>query len=140
MKFLGILVIAFSLSVFAKNKSSDFTEVTSSDAETMPDQPKEDVKTALKDNEEILSGTVRVIRRIEMTEVFFKDLNGSYIIPSGPQYSSIYKALEESQKKGGAVSFKANTKTRRILTLEDSKPKSTPAADPAGNSSKSGTH
>jgi hypothetical protein len=82
----------------------------------------EAAKPAFKENEQIKSGTVRVLRKLGMTEAFFKDLPDSYLIPSGPNYSGIYKALSESEKSGTPVSFKVNTKSRRILSLEEAGP------------------
>lgn len=145
MKFLGLVVLVLSLNVFAKDKDAGFSEVLSSDetpTESVKDsetaKKDEEPKVILKENEEVLSGTVRVIRRINDTEVFFKDLKDSYIIQSGSNYSSIFKALDNSQKKGTAVSFKANTKSRRILSLESASTKSAPATSSSDGSAKSG--
>lgn len=78
--------------------------------------------SALAPNEKLLTGTVRIIRKIQYTEAFFKDINDSYIIPSGNAYPSIYTAFLESQKKGTAVSFKVNTKSKRVISIEDTPP------------------
>lgn len=146
MKFLGVFVLLFSLSVSAKDKSGGFTEVhssdesdveSSSDAETSSSES--EPKVVLKEDEEILSGTVRIIRKIDNTEVFFKDIKDSYIIPSGSGYSTIFKAMEQSQKKGSAVSFKANTKSRRVLSMESSKAKSATASKAAESNLKEGS-
>ncbi|WP_413287523.1 hypothetical protein [Bdellovibrio sp. HCB337] len=143
MKFLGVLVLILSLSAFAKDKNAGFKEVHSSDessTETSSDSEaastkEEEPKVVLKENEEILSGTVRIIRKIDETEVFFKDIKDSYFIPSSPSHNAIFKALSESQKKGTSVSFKANTKTRRIVSMESGKTKTAPAttASDSGN-------
>lgn len=110
-------------------KASDFKEVGEAEEVSTPSEVAPEA-AKLAASEQIFSGTVRVIRKIDMTEVFFKDLKDSYYIPSGSQYSSIYKALDESMKKGTAVGFKANTKSRRILSLE-----SAPVKSPSLNSS-----
>lgn len=120
---LGLVILLLDVRAEALPDASDFKEVGE---ETQEAAAEEVEKTKLGENEKILSGTVRVIRKIELTEVFFKDLNDSYFIPSGRAYSSIYKALEESMKKGTSVSFKANTKSRRVLSLE-SAPEPVPA-------------
>jgi hypothetical protein len=97
-------------------------------------------KPALKENEQIKSGTVRVLRKLGMTEAFFKDLPDSYLIPSGPSYSGIYKALSESEKSGTPVSFKVNTKSRRILSLEEAAPGAEAAgATNSGSDGKAGS-
>jgi hypothetical protein len=103
-------------------KSGGFVEIGEGADDGAADSSTEDTaaKPALKDNEQVLSGTVRVMRKNGLTEVFFKDLPESYFVPSGVGYSSLYKSLAESEKKGTAVSFKVNTKSRRILSLEDS--------------------
>lgn len=137
---LGVLLISFNL--WALPKASDFKNVdedetaTSSDKSTEKSTDKtttaEDEKSKLGENEEVVSGTVRVIRRIQMTEVFFKDLKDSYFIPSGSNYSSIYKACQESEKKGAPVGMKVNTKSRRILSLEQVAPTKSPATGAGG--------
>ncbi len=119
MGMLGVLLICDS--VRALPNATDFKEVGEGNQEAILDTE----RPKASDNEELLSGTVRVIRKIEMTEVFFKDLKDSYYIPSGNKYSSIYKALDESMKKGTQVSFKANAKSRRILSLESTPAKKT---------------
>lgn len=95
-------------------KAADFVELSGSEKDT----EKDSVKETGKENEATLTGTVRVMRKIEHTEVFFKDLPDSYVIPSGNKYSSIYNAMTESQKNGTAVTFRANTKSRRVLSME----------------------
>jgi hypothetical protein len=130
--FIGIFgVLLISFKVGALPKASDFKEVGADEQEISSGEnnkslqkEEEAEKPKLEENEEILSGTVRVIRKIEMTEVFFKDIKDSYYIPSGSKYSSIYKALNESMKKGTQVSFKANTKSRRVISLESAPVKS----------------
>jgi len=137
MKTLMILILLCSLNVLAKPKASDFKEVISGDesevTEGAPAKEDEEPKVVLKDNEQILSGSVRVLRKIDKTEVFFKDLKDSYYISSGNNYSSLFKAFDQSQKDGKPVSFKVNTKSRQVLSLESAPAKSsgTPAVDSA---------
>lgn len=123
----SVLLISFNL--FALPKASDFKDVGSDeDAVTEEsDSNSSDSATAkpkMAENEELVSGTVRVIRKLSMTEVFFKELKDSYFIPSGAGYSAIYKACQESEKKGIQVGLKVNTKSRRILSVESSAVKS----------------
>jgi hypothetical protein len=139
MRFLGLMtaVLFLSFNTWAaegKKKISDFKDVGGEDIEVTEKPTKgstqddateaaaatvKDEKPALKENEEMLSGTVNVIRKLGMTEVFFKDLKDSYFIPSGSKNYSIYKAFEESNKKGNKVSFKANKKSRQVISIED---------------------
>lgn len=109
--------------------ASDFKEVgaeetatesegDSAGLERMDTQVSDAAALKLENNEQIISGTVRVLRKIDMTEVFFKDHKDSYYIPSGRNYSSIFKACQESAKKNTPISFKVNTKSRRILSME----------------------
>lgn len=86
-----------------------------------------EVKVTPNEFEESLSGTVKVMRKNGMTEVFFSDLKESYFIPSGSKNYGIFKALTESQKRGSKVSFKVNKKSRQVLDIEASTP--TPASD-----------
>jgi hypothetical protein len=119
---LGVLFVGYS--AFALQKASDFKEVGVEDEAVSESSGKmnstEAAKAQLGENEQLVSGTVRVIRKLEMTEVFFKDLKDSYFIPSGNQYNSIFKACQESEKKGSPVGLKVNTKSRRILAIESS--------------------
>jgi hypothetical protein len=138
---LGVLFFSFNL--FALPKASDFKDVGSEDESATEDSntkttSSEGAKPAMAENEELVSGTVRVIRKLTMTEVFFKDLKDSYFIPSGMNYSSIYKACQESEKKGSPVGLKVNTKSRRILSVESSAVKS-PAAGGAESKTTSGS-
>ena len=136
---LGVLIIGFN--AFAAQKGSDFKEVGTEDEVVSEGGDKvssaEAAKPQLGENEELVSGTVRVIRKLEMTEVFFKELKDSYFIPRGGQYSSIFKACQESEKKGSPIGLKVNTKSRRILAIESSAVKS-PAAGGAESKSSSG--
>lgn len=121
--WLIVGVLTLGLQAGALPKASDFKEIgADEEAEvTTPDAAESTdlaAKPPLAANEELVSGTVRVIRKMGMTEVFFKDLKDSYFIPSGANYSTIYKACQESEKKGQPVSFKVNSKSRRILSLE----------------------
>lgn len=136
----GVLFVSFNL--FALPKASDFKDVGGEEESAAEDAghkstSSEAAKPAVAENEELVSGTVRVIRKLTMTEVFFKDLKDSYFIPSGANYSSIYKACQESEKKGSPVGLKVNNKSRRILSVESSAIKS-PAAGGADSKSNSG--
>lgn len=141
MRILQTLVCVFLASAvgFAAGlpKASDFKDIGSGDSATdkttsktsdkadKVDTDKKDgvdgdeSKPNLKDNEEVLSGTVHIMRKAGQTEVFFKDLKESYYIPSGNNHNAIFKACETSQNKGTKMSFKANTKTRQILSLQN---------------------
>jgi len=153
MKFLILTLFVFGSGPFvaeAKKQASDFKEVFSED-ERVAETPlpggtapqtssgaasafsAEEGPPVLKKNEEILSGRVRVMRKIDRTEVFFLDLKDSYFLPGGSASSSLYKAFAESQKNGQAVTFKVNTKSRQVLSLEESKSKTQPSTSAAGS-------
>jgi len=152
MKFCRIFILVLVLSLHAAadtKKVSDFKEVGGEDsdagevskAEAQSEKENKVGRPSLKENEEVMSGTVNVIRKIDMTEVFFKDLKESYFIPSGSKNYSIYKAMEQSQKKGTKISFKVNTKSRRIVDLSeaptpDKAPASTTESTDASKGSK----
>lgn len=132
--FLSFLLAAPHYKALAKELGSDFKEVLSEDdapggSEKDPAKNSQESVQAssLKENEALLSGHVRVMRKIDKTEVFFKDLKDSYIIPSGSSYGGLFKAFEQSQKKGTTVHFKANIKTRQILSLESAPSQVSPA-------------
>jgi hypothetical protein len=116
IKSATLLILAGLLSLAAKSalpKAGDFVELGDDSSPPLV-QP-----APVNENEKTFSGTVRVLRKIDHTEVFFKDLPDSYVIPSGNSYSSIYKAFMNSQKTGASVTFKANIKSRRVLSIED---------------------
>ncbi len=80
-----------------------------------------------------VSGVVRLIRANPETEVFFKDLKDSLIIPKDSGHNKIYAACEESQKKGKPVKLLIDPVGRRILSLPNP-PEKTESG--AGDSSK----
>lgn len=155
MKFLILTLFVFGFLPFvaeAKKQASDFKEVFSEDERggetslpegtapqsssavgTAPASSLEEGLPVLKKNEEILSGRVRVMRKIDRTEVFFLDLKDSYFLPGGSAYSSLYRAFAESQKNGQAVTFKVNTKSRQVLSLEENKSKTQPTTPATGS-------
>ncbi|MBC7371154.1 MAG: hypothetical protein H7326_06295 [Bdellovibrionaceae bacterium] len=147
---IGFLLI-LTTAAAGKKKISDFKEVggeddapTSHSKEAVAADSAEAEKPKLKDTEEILTGTVTVMRKITLTEAFFKELKDSYYIPSGSKNYPIFKAFTESSKKGTKVTFKANKKSRQVISMEDAPVPVTPAnpATPksdAGTSSKSGS-
>lgn len=140
----SIFIIVFLTSGMA---ASDFKEVESADdvaatvkiEKSAEGDSAADTESKKNPDEVSLSGTVNVIRKISVTEVFFKDLKDSYVIPSGSQHSQIYKALEESRKKGTPVSFRANSKSRRIVSIESGSSEKKAPAVSEGVNDKSGS-
>lgn len=66
-----------------------------------------------------LSGIPRFIRGSPQTEVFFKDLKDSFIIPHNDSHNRILKAFIDAQKTGKPVNFRADPKVRVILGLSE---------------------
>lgn len=78
-----------------------------------------DSETAAPVGKEI-SGTVRIIRSQPQTEVFFKDLKESVIIPVNSRHNQIYEACEKSWKKGTPVKLRIDPVSRHVLALPGS--------------------
>jgi hypothetical protein len=141
-RWAAVFILLLSLSTFAagKKKITDFQPVGDDDSENSEtaDAKKiaesiKEVKPKLNDNEETLTGTVSVMRRNNnMTEAFFKDLKESYFVPSGSKNYEVFKALQDSSKKGTKVTFKANKKSRQVISLEDAPATLSPAAAGSG--------
>jgi hypothetical protein len=66
-----------------------------------------------------ISGTVRLIRGSPSTEVFFKDLKDSAIIPKNNSHNAIYALCEESMKKGIPVSLIIHPISREVIAIPD---------------------
>ncbi|RYZ78932.1 MAG: hypothetical protein EOP06_28145 [Proteobacteria bacterium] len=88
-------------------------------ADANTEEPVDEKKPELKPNEEMISGTVNVIRKITMTEVFFKDLKESYFIAPGSASYGVFRALEQSRKTGKPVAMKVNKKSRQIISIDE---------------------
>lgn len=136
MKVLILLILCVSAgSILSSAKASDFKpideEETSSELSSGAGGDKAS-KPALKENEEVLTGTPTVIRNMGGTEVFFKDLSDSYYISSGSHYNEVFTAMKAGTEKNSKVTFKVNKKSRRILSLEEAPPAPpAPAAEPS---------
>jgi hypothetical protein len=74
---------------------------------------------------EVVVGVPRLIRSAPETEVFFKDLNVSYIIPKNDNHNRSFEAVEKAIKSESAVSLRVDQKSRRVLGLAEGK-KSSP--------------
>lgn len=70
---------------------------------------------------EKISGTVRIVRRGEQTEVFFKELPGVYTIAPNSAHNQVLQKCLESQKTGKGVSFLVESESRRIIGLGEAK-------------------
>jgi hypothetical protein len=62
-----------------------------------------------------ITGIVRLIRASPVTEVFFKDLKDSAIIPYSSKHNAIYEACEESRKKGTPVKLVIHPISREVI-------------------------
>ena len=137
------LILLFSIILAStshgKKGPTDFKPVEGEDvAESVAVSESESEKPKLKDTEEVLTGTVTVMRKITLTEAFFKDLKESYYIPAGSKNYPIFKAFTESSKKGTAVTFKVNKKSRQVISMEDA-PANPVGISESGSKSKSGS-
>lgn len=136
LRRLFLLMVLIPLTVFAEVGSEAEAEEPAESVSPSPSLSPSlspEAKATPNEFEESLSGTVKLIRKIGMTEVFFTDLKESYFIPSGSKNYSIFKAFSESQKKGTKVSFKVNKKSRQVVDIE------APRAATPGDDKKSGT-
>ncbi len=70
-------------------------------------------------NEGQISGTPRLIRSQPETEVFFRDLNQSYIIPKDNRHNKIFEAVSKAIKTKSKVTLEVDPKSRRILGLPE---------------------
>lgn len=140
------------LTFFAALQAQEFKPVQDSDeesvAEMLNEVPAKKIKTAEAPTESVVeipekqegqtvSGVVRLIRSSPQTEIFFKDLKQSYIIPKTSQHNKIYEACLQSSKTGKAVALQVDPVSRRVLAISNqtasgSDPKS--GLGPASNS------
>jgi len=83
-----------------------------------------------------ISGIVRVIRGSPETEVFFKDLKESYVIPVNDSHNEIMEACLKSSRDNQPIHLTVDPISRRILSLSDagSKSSESPSASGVGNS------
>lgn len=65
-----------------------------------------------------VSGTPRLMRALDETEVFFSELNQSYVIPQGEQHNPFFFAMEKALKERRKISFKVDPQSHRILSVE----------------------
>jgi hypothetical protein len=91
-----------------------------------------------------VAGIPRVIRDNAGTEIFFTNLNQSYVIAQDNLHNRKFKIFTDAIKSGASVSFKADPYSRRILEVDGvdqasaaPKPKKSPASTAAPTSSRS---
>ncbi len=84
-----------------------------------------------------ISGVVRIIRGEPQTEVFFKDLKDSVIIPKDSKHNEIYALCADSMKTGKPVSLMMDPVSRRAY-LKTTPSASTPAATSGSSSQDQG--
>lgn len=79
-----------------------------------------------------VSGVVRLIRGSPETEVFFKDLKDSVIIPkTSSKHNQIFAACETSMKKGTPVKLLIDPVSRQARGLPEDKPASATSGEAA---------
>lgn len=65
-----------------------------------------------------VSGIPRLIRASPETEVFFRDVNTSYIISQDSKHNQYFKVFEEASRVNKSVSFRVDPVTRRVLAMD----------------------
>lgn len=80
--------------------------------------PADDVKTLDDFPGETLTGIPRLIRQDSLTEVFFRDLNQSYVIHQDSKHNRYYKIFDDGSRSNKPVTFRADPYSRRILAVE----------------------
>lgn len=94
---------------------------------------KQEPEPAVKQKGESISGVVRIVRTSPETEVFFKDIKNSYIIPKNSKHNEIFEACLQSSKTGKAVALQVDPKNRRVL-FQNTLAEPTSGLGPASNS------
>lgn len=83
------------------------------------DEPEEEKVPTLDDFKgETVSGIPRLIRASPETEVFFRDINTSYIIPQSDKHNRFFHAFDQASKRNQAVSFRVDPVSRRVLAMD----------------------
>lgn len=67
---------------------------------------------------ETVAGIPRLIRASPETEVFFRDLNLSYIIPQDSKHNRFFNAFDQASKLSRQVSFRVDPVSRRVLAMD----------------------
>ncbi len=65
-----------------------------------------------------VSGIPRLIRASPETEIFFRDVNTSYIIPKDSKHNQYYHAFETASRLNKSVSFRVDPVSRRVLAVD----------------------
>lgn len=92
------------------------TEAPSTPATAAPVAPTAPTETAPG---VAVSGTPRLVRSLQKTEVFFSDLNKSYFIPEGDSHNEVMAKFLKGIKAKKPMSFQAHPVSRDILRLND---------------------
>lgn len=66
-----------------------------------------------------VSGIPRLIRSSPQTEIFFSDLNTSYVIPQNDKHNEVFQKIAAAIKSRSAIKLKVDKKTRQILGLTE---------------------
>lgn len=89
------------------SQDQDFADSVSSLEPSLEDFPGETV-----------AGIPRLIRASPETEVFFRDLNTSYIIPQTDKHNRFFNAFDQASKRNQQVSFRVDPVSRRVLAMD----------------------
>ena len=97
--------------------------------------PEEEIEVAEAPKESTLddfkgvtvSGIPRLIRASPETEVFFRDVNTSYIIPKDSKHNQFFEAFDQASRTNKSVSFRADPISRRVLAMDGVNGVRTPA-------------
>lgn len=127
--WIFILLASFVQFGFAKSQNaskseSPAAEKPASKPKFVPideEEPAEEVEKPKTLNDfpgETYTGTPRLIRQNEITEVFFRDLNNSYVIHNDSRHNRFFKVFEEGASQNRPVSFRADPYSRRITAVD----------------------
>jgi hypothetical protein len=82
-----------------------------------------------------ISGVVRLIRGEPETQVFFKDLNDSVIIPKDSKHNEIFAMCNDSMKTGKSISLMMDPVSHRAFLPTDASKSSATVPDQSPDSS-----
>lgn len=83
-----------------------------------------------------VGGVPKLVRSNPVSEVFFYESSGSYVIPYANGHNRIFNALQTAQAQRKSIGIIVDPKTRNVLGLEGDEIKGAVAVDPANEEDK----